>query len=454
MTGCGLPHQGIPLNTGVIMDSYITLTTKCGRVTGIDRGESYLFSGVPYATAERFELPVPVSTFGVVFDATKKPLEFPQTNTYIDDSERFYTKEFRRGATFEYAESPLTLSIITPPKADGCPVLIFIHGGGFENGKHSEDPVGTCDEYARRGIILVSISYRLNVFGLYRCANYFLYDQVAAIKWVRDNIADYGGNPESITLIGQSAGAISLFELLYTDTLKGIIKGAVMMSGAGFFPSFGNGFTREEGKPFWDRVMHAAGCENDEQMKTAPAETLWHAWNDTKGSGGLKVMQPGIDGKMIPDHGKNTKKNGYMLDIPVVVGVTAQDMLFPLILFNMANEFALWSFRKKRPPVYAYYFDHIPPGNLYKAYHACDLWYVFGNMDKCWRPWTQEDYELKDSMIDSIAQFVRTGEPGWAAFKPWRRVFRRFNTHGGKYIRPVQCFFELLNNSLFSRGPF
>lgn len=431
------------------------IKTKCGEVTGLSTGEGVIFQGIPYATAERFAYPVPVTDFGGVFDATKKPLEFPQLNTYTDDSERFYTKEFRRGETFEYAESPLTLNIMTPENPENCPVLIYIHGGGFQTGKQSEHPCGTSLEYAGHGIILVSIGYRLNVFGLYRCENYYLYDQLCAIRWIRDNISSFGGNPDDITLIGQSAGAMSVFQLLYTDELKGIVKQAIMMSGAGFFPKFGNGYEKEEGKPFWDRVMRAAGCENDDELKKVPTETLWRAWWDTQQKyGNIHLLQPGIDGKMIPCQPSEIKKSGKMLDIPLMVGVTSQDMMAAIVVFEMARKFALWSDRRGRKSVYTYYFDRTLPGNLYGAYHSSDLWYMFGNMDKCWREFTEQDFALKDTMVNSVVRFIREGNPGWEPFTSANRRFRRFDVEGPEYVKGWDCYGKLLINTTVRRGPF
>lgn len=433
----------------------VRLATKCGEVIGREDERGRIFEGLPYATAERFELPKPVTDFGGTFDATKKPLEFPQDNTYIDDSQRFFTKEFRDGESFEYAESPLTLNIITPKEPQNCPVLIYIHGGGFHTGKQSEHPAGTSFEYAGRGIILVSISYRLNVFALYRCGNYYLYDQLCAINWIKDNIADYGGDAGNMTLIGQSAGAMSVFQLLYTDALDGIIKRAILMSGAGFFPRIAAGYTKEQAKPFWDEVMHEAGCENDEQMKKAPAEKLWRAWWEVKSRHkDPHLLMPGVDGKMIPVQPREIKKSGKMLDIPMIIGVTSQDMLFPLMIFNMAKRFAAWSYRRKRSKVYLYYFDRTIPEHGYKAFHSADLWYVFGNMEKSKKGFAPEDYELKDRMAGSVESFIKKDDPEWLPFSLPNGKFRRFDTGGAEYVRGRECFFELFRNSFFERGPF
>lgn len=437
----------------------ITIETKCGQVTGCSYADGNIFSGIPYATAERFEYPVPVTDFGGCFDATKKPIECPQMSEFTDDSDHFYTKEFRKGQTYDYAESPITLNIITPRETGNCPVLVYVHGGSFLHGKQSELPAGTSMEYARRGIILVSVAYRLNVFALYRSNNFFLYDLVCALNWVKDNISDYGGNSSDITLIGQSAGAMSVFQLLYTDVLKGVIRRAILMSGAGFFPRFGNGYTREQGKPFWDKVMNAAGCSNDEDLKKVPAETLWKAWAETREKHGtIHLMQPGVDGKIIPCQPSEIKKHGKMLDIPLLIGVTSQDMLVPLKMFTMAKQFAQWRCRTASSSVYTYYFNHIPPGDdHYRAFHSSDLWYVFGNMDKSWRGFTEEDYRLKDEMADSVARFVKEGNPGWDAFSLKERKFRKFDRPGKneiEYVKLWNCLPELIRTTFFDRGPF
>ena len=433
----------------------ISRKTKCGEILGRKTDKGIIFNSIPYASAGRFEMPKPINSWDGGLDATGTAIEAMQMSAFRDDSHKFYTKEFRTGLDVEYAESPLTLSIITPLEPDNCPILVHIHGGSFFVGRSVEKPAGSSFEYARRGIILVNISYRLNVFGLYRSANYFLYDQIAAVKWIRDNIGDYGGNGDDITLIGESAGAMSIFYNLCNEELKGIIKGAVLMSGAGFFPRIADGYTVEGGKKFWDAVMHAAECENDEQLKKVPAEKLWNAWNETsKKFGGLKTMQPGIDGRLIPCSPHKIRKNGKLLDIPMIVGVTSQDMLFSALMYGITLNFCGWSAKRGRSKVYAYYFNHPVPGGDYKAFHSGDLWYVFGNMEKSGRPFNEDDIRLKDEMADAVEKFIKTGDAGWEPVSRKNHKFRRFDLSGKKYIGPVKCFALSLHYSIFDRGPF
>ena len=433
----------------------VTIETKCGKITGELREGALIFKGIPYATAERFERPVQITHWEGTLDATAEPLEAMQRDAFLESDYDFYRREFRADSSFRYAENPITLTVISPENAKNSPVMIFIHGGAFFTGWQSSVPSGCTLEYAKRGIVFVSISYRLNVFSLYDQKNLHLYDQLEAIKWVQRNISDYGGDGSSITLVGQSAGAMSIFELMYTDCLKGLVNRAVMMSGAGFFPSFGDGYSPAEARPFWDEVMREAGASSEEELKEVPAEKLWRAWKKVKGKQkGFHMDQPGADGSMIPCRPSEIRKSGKLLDIPVIIGVTGQDMILPLVMYFINRNFALWSARRNRSPVYAYYFDNVPPGNSYRSFHASDLWYMFGCMEKSSRPFTDRDRALSREMIDSVAGFVKTGEAPWEAFTLKNRKFRVFNTRGRKYGGLLYALPELIHNTLFERGPF
>ena len=432
----------------------LTVDTGCGKVSGRVVENGVIFSGIPYAEAERFELPVEIKKWDGILDCTESPLEFLQMSSYADDSGRFFTKEFRPGAVYEYAESPLTLTVITPEKAEKCPVFVFIHGGGFHTGKQSELPFGTSTEYAKRGIILVSISYRMNVFGLYRQRNLCLWDQITAVKWVSRNIAAFGGDPEKIIVGGQSAGAMSVMTMLYNDQLKGIIKGAVMMSGGGFIPSFASPWDARKAKPFWDKVEKTAGCSSEAELKKLPAEKVWKAWTEVrKTDDSVHLLQAGCDGILVPDTPSEIRKTGNLLDIPVLIGVTSQDMYFSPLIFGIAKSFALWSAKRNREEVYAYLFDRIPPGKRYKAFHGSDLWYAFGNMDKSWRPFSEKDFQIRDEMVDSFAQFIKTGSPGWPGISAHQKKFRYFGDRSFSMISGFCAFPTLLRYSTVDRGP-
>lgn len=437
-----------------------TVEAKCGRIKGYQEEGTCFYRGIPYAKTERFTLPKPYVWKGE-FDATVGEVDCYQYSSFMDESQAadtFYYDEFRSGRKFTYAEDFMTLNIVTPMEAKHMPVLIFIHGGGHETGTVGEMPYGLCTEYAKRGIIFVSIGYRLNVFSLYDGMNYGLYDQIAAVKWVQENIEAFDGDPTKITLMGQSAGAMSITDLMYCDKLKGIIQGVILMSGGGMVPRFAGPWTREQAKPFWDKVRHRAGVTTEE-AKTVEPERLWKAWYEvSRESKGFQAIQPSIDGTIITDAPQEVFKAGKELDVPIMLGVTSQDFL-SVILYEMGLSWGLQNEKKKKQPVYAYFFDRTPPGNRFKAFHACDLWYMFGCMEQSWRPFEKVDEELASQMQDYVANFVKTSNPNGAGLPEWKplsktnRGFRLFDGVSKGVMDPWKCRYKVWKTMLWDKGP-
>ena len=205
-----------------------------GKIRGLSMEDGTVqFRGIRYATAKRWCYPQPVEKWSGVYDATKFGAACVQGRTFRPEKEQkpepFYYREFRRGLDFTYSEDCLFLNIYAPEEAKKAPVLLFIHGGAFMGGCGNELHMdGTA--YARRNFVFVSINYRLGPLGFLadrqlaeeagHTGNYGLYDQLEAIRWVYDHIADFGGDPENITLFGQSAGAMSIQQHVLSPLTK------------------------------------------------------------------------------------------------------------------------------------------------------------------------------------------------------------------------------------------
>lgn len=441
--------------------SQCIVSTPGGKVRGTEEKNIRLFRGIPYAQTERFTAPKMISRWEGILDATGPETDCFQYGTFRDESREegnFYYREFCTERDTRYGESPMTLSIVAPSEGENCPVLLFIHGGGFETGTVNDLPYGQCTEYAERGIVFVSVGYRLNIFSLYETNNFGLQDQMTAILWVKDNIAAFGGDPDRITIIGQSAGAMSIADLCYTRQLQGVVSGAVMMSGCGKIPKFAGPWRKEKNADFWAAIRKRAGAENEEQMKTLPPQTIWEAWyQESRERNDLHLLQPGIDGTIIPDDPVNIPPEA-MLDVPMIVGVTSQDFM-PQIIYELARRWGIESANHNKQPVYGYLFDRNVPGDGYKAWHGADLWYLFGNMDRSWRPFEDTDRALSRQTIDYIANFTRTGDPNGGGLPQWRPVtrrqqgFRLFDGSSEGLIYPAGCRKKLLKTALFEKGP-
>ena len=436
--------------------------TPCGAVRGAEENGLRLFRGVPYAVTERFERPVPVTHWDETFDATLGETDCWQYSSFRDDASgegAFYNREFRSGLTFHYAESPMTLNIVAPSGAEKAPVLIFIHGGGHETGTVGELPYGDCSAYAREGIVFVSVGYRLNVFSLYENLNLGLHDMIEAVRWLHRNIAAFGGDPARMTLIGQSAGAMSITDLLYCDKLKGLVKGAVLMSGGGAVPKLAGPWPKEKVADYWARIRERAGAPREEDFKKLPPREIWEAWYaESRAHYDFHLVQPGIDGEIIRGEPTKLLKAGQCLDIPLIFGVTSQDFLAP-VLYYMARQWGGTNARLGRAPVYGYFFDRTPPGNSYKAFHAVDLWYLFGNMDRSWRPFEETDYALHRQMVAYAANFVRTGDPNgeglpaWPALTARQKGLRKLDGETDGLAYPAECWKKTIYTFTKDKGP-
>ena len=251
-------------------------TTPCGVISGTacQWPGVAAYKGIRYATAGRWEFPVPVTHWDGVYDATQYGACCYQPRAFYDEAaapgKAFYYNEFRKGETYTYSEDCLFLNIWAPADAapgDRLPVIFYIHGGGFTGGcgheKHFDGPV-----WPTKGCVAVTINYRLGPMGFVclpeladeagSTGNYALLDQLAALQWVRPNIAAFGGDANNITIMGQSAGAMSVQQLVLSPITRGLFSKAVMSSGGGVSQML-TAKPAAAHYPFWKQVMEAAG---------------------------------------------------------------------------------------------------------------------------------------------------------------------------------------------------
>ena len=410
------------------MEREILLHTSCGTLRGTETERCTRFLGVPFAKAERFAYAKPVEHWDGVLDATKPGPACPQNRAVHEHLEhptrRFYKREYREGIDFTYDEDCLNLNIYASKDAKDAPVVVYFYGGGFDSGINWESPFDG-SALAERGVINVFANYRVGPLG-YLChadlkaqygreGNFGLDDQLTAVRWVKAHIAAFGGDPGNITLMGQSAGAISVQYLCLNHDLSGLFRRVVMMSGAGKFPKFALPKPAETARSYWTQYLELAGCKTLEELKNAPLETLFDAVETirTLRKDSIYYTMPVVDGVLLKDGVDKLIKNPLALDY--LIGYTNNDMYAPVMAF-IGNRFG------RANGAYIYYFDIDAPGDDNRAFHSCDLRYVFGTLEKSWRPYGARDREASGQMLDYLANFAKTGDPNGAGLPVWQKA--------------------------------
>ena len=412
------------------------VNTPCGPLKGCEGRLPGVaaYKGIRYATAGRWEYPKQVTGWEGIYDATSYGNCSYQPRSFYDEEENlkkiFYYYEFRKGETYTYSEDCLFLNVWTPADAregDKLPVLVYIHGGGFTGGcgheKHFDGPV-----WPTKGVIAVTLNYRLGPMG-FLClpelreeagftGNYGLYDQMTAIKWVRDNIAAFGGDPEAITIMGQSAGAMSVQQHCLSPMTDGLFSKAVMSSGGGVNKMMAPQ-PPEKIYDFWKAVMDRCGCTNLEQFRAVEPAKLFEVWQEAKKDvkGGAQSCSPVLDGRFVVGAGADLLAAGKHKQIPYMCGSTSEDIM-PPIIYSMGRS---WCEAQDKPS-FAWFFDRQLPGDGNGAWHSSDLWYWFGTLDNGWRPWEEKDYRISGLMVDYLMNFVKTGNPNGDGLPQWKRA--------------------------------
>ena len=416
--------------------NYTCLQCPCGSIRGIGTEEYRLFKGVPYAKAGRWEAPVPVTGWEGELDATFQGKACPQRNAYetaTTGSGLFYRNETVEKQVLLYDEDCLNLNIWTPKDPKGLPVLVYIHGGSYETGFGAAVAFNGA-AYCRRNVILVTINYRLNAFagaiGDGHKGNYGLQDQICALRWVRDNIAAFGGDPDKITIMGESAGAMSVQNLILSPMAKGLFRGAIMLSGGGILSNVFRIKTPENMQALWTEIKDAFGAATIDQLKSVPPRELYTTWKalSLKNPSYAFPATPVVDGHFLPGYPHQVVAEGMHNAVPTILSVLSEDM-WPHSLYKAIVEWADLA----AAPVYGAYFDRAVPGSDHGAYHGCDVRYAFGTLYTSWRPFTDTDLRISENMIDYFAAFTKTGAPqaeGLAQWLPLSSEQKRFMHFG------------------------
>lgn len=427
------------------------VTTRYGQVRGRKKEGCYTYFGIPYAQppvgALRWREPQPLRPWEGVLEAKSFPhraWQFVQ-EAPADGKSINYAREFYSNPSFmpPMDEDCLYLNIWRPLTGEKLPVAFWIHGGALINGFGSELEFDG-DAFARKGVILVTINYRLGAFGFLHTpeitaengghgGNFGHLDQIAALRWVVENIEAFGGDPEKITIFGQSAGAMSVQTLVSSPLSRGLLAGAVMQSGGGYEGGLNRDRSMEEGYDLGAEFMRITGARSLEEMRALTPEKIMAAAGQLMGYAFQKgyglPFTPVIDGYLMEKGYNQVVRDGDIPDIPYMLGTCGNDMGVTPEMEERGGHIPLyygcinWSLKNAElghKPAYVYYFNRKLLGDNCGAFHSSELWYVFKTLDRSWRPKSPADYELAERMNGYWANFVKTGSPNGPELPHWK----------------------------------
>jgi para-nitrobenzyl esterase len=422
--------------------------TKYGKLRGVQKQGYSVFRGVPFAKPPvgelRFKAPLEPDAWDGVRDAKVFGNRSMQGGQQAGS---FYGKEFFTDEDFmpEMSEDSLYLNIWTPFENSDAklPVAFWIHGGAFLGGFGTEIEFDG-EEYCKRGVILVTVNYRLGAFGFLahpwltaeagHSGNYGIMDQIAALKWVRDNIAAFGGDPEQITVYGQSAGSMSVQTILNSPPAKGMVSKAILQSAGGYNTGINRDITQAAMEATGERFVELSGVKTLDALRTLTAEEIQNVTNillgESFGAGKGLPFAPCLDNYILYHEYGLAAETGIHPDIPYMIGSTKNDIGVTPDLLEKGEKSALyngcigWSHINEqlgRSPAYVYYFTRQLLGDEAGAFHSSELWYMFGTLHRSWRPKTTEDYNLSCQMMDYWCNFIKTGNPNNDGLPEWEK---------------------------------
>ncbi|WP_144109786.1 carboxylesterase/lipase family protein [Paraburkholderia sp. BCC1886] len=466
-----------PDQSATPLDNHVTISSGSLVGNAADASGIVSFKGIPYAAAPvgslRWKEPQPVQKWSGARDATT-----------------FGAKCWAAAAfggpisTDGVSEDCLFLNVWSGAKTRGAklPVMVWLHGGGFQFGTASDSSLdGT--SLAKKGVVLVTINYRLGVFGHlsrpdldaesngHKSGMYGIEDQIAALKWVKDNIASFGGDPANVTVFGESAGSHAIGLLMASPLATGLFQKAIGESGAFWESEHG------EMKPYADAqaMGTALGSQMNattlDQLRAVPALQLETATNWTVATDpGLTNFSPIVDGYVLPENPYVRFMNGRQNDVPLLAGwnsdeglaffdralphstiqayndaasaefgatnQAAFDQAYPASSVDQATQSAQaligdqvikyqtwgWVTQQQRTghsPVFVYHFEQTSAYNPV-ATHTTEVPYVFGNLPaKGTVNASAQDLTVSDTLQSYWTNFARSGNPNGAGLPQW-----------------------------------
>lgn len=470
----------LPIAVPATAQSGPVAAAPSGSVRGTAQGDLSVFKGIPFAVppvgAMRWRPPAPMKKWDGVREATAygPACVQPQSKTP--------TSVYSPAAPYPVSEDCLTLNIWAPKNAKNAPIFVWIHGGALVGGT-SRDPTYDGSKLAERGIIVVSINYRLGVLGYFAhpalsaespqkvSGNYGLLDQIAALSWIRYNAAAFGGNKDNVTIAGESAGGLSVMYLMESPLARGLFQKAIAQSA--YMVSMPALKQSVYGMPSGEAAGQYLGTAlatpdlaglrgmDAQTITDAAAKVGWSPW-------GL------VDGLVLPDQMTATFDAGKQAPVPMIAGFNQGEIRSLMVLApkpsgsaeeyektirdrygDLADTFlklypasdfkesilattrdALYGWTAERlvrkqtglgQPSWLYMWDHGYPATDsagLHAFHASELPYVFGTpgtLGPLWPkiPDTADERALSDAMLDYWASFAKTGKPVAANAPAW-----------------------------------
>jgi len=461
---------------------------RSGRISGIKLTSGiYSFKGIPFAAppvgALRWREPQPVRPWAGDLKCDRFAASAAQAPPIPNPP---WTGEFLPPSA-PISEDCLYLNVWTQAEhpAEKRPVIVWIHGGSFTGGSGSV-AIYDGEAMARKGIVFVTINYRTGIFGFlahpalsaesphHTSGNYGLLDQIAALQWVRENIAAFGGDPANVTIDGQSAGSCSVNALAASPLAKGLFQRMIAESGFFFAPNSLPELSAAEQEGL--HTMNEKGAYTLAQMRALPVAALLRD----------ELMRlPVVDGYVLPQQVEKIFEQDKQSPGDLLLGYNEGDeyidslkdaktfradavkrygshsadflKIYPATTDKEAYQterhlsrdqtFAYQAYswarlqtRHTKNRVWFYYFDHVPPGKPdLGAFHAAEIPYALHNLSFWNKPFSADDQQLSEVMSYYWANFARTGNPNSSGLPAWP-VFLTSNTqvmHFGHVAKPI-----------------